>query len=378
MRKNVRWNYLARAPRLLWDIACRGRYDFRFDMMPLHLRNMSLTKRCNLLASGLNLVYRRLRPWSWPLHMQVELTNFCNCRCPVCPTGAGTLGRDPGTMDVDVYHRLMDEAGPYLLTVLLWGWGEPLLHPQFAEFIRLTRAHDVVPIISTNGQNLHERHVQDDLLAHPPTYLIVAIDGLTDQTNSRYRVGAKLAGVLEGVARLAREKAQHGRKLPILHMRYMVMKHNQHERPDVERFAASHGFDQLAIRTLSIIDDETIPIADLVPDDRKYQAYDLQADRPGRRNDFICQHAFCFPGIQLDGTVVPCDQDFRGRHAIGRFGDGTSFADIWFGRAARSARRTIRRDRRQFSFCRNCPYADRKTNTCSVELARFTDADLAD
>ena len=45
--------------------------------------------------------------------------------------------------------------------------------------------------------------------AHPPTYLIVAIDGLTDETNSVYQ-GARLAPALEGVRALADWKERSG------------------------------------------------------------------------------------------------------------------------------------------------------------------------
>jgi radical SAM protein with 4Fe4S-binding SPASM domain len=330
---------------------------------------MPLKKRWNLLASGMNLLYRRLRPWSWPIHMQVEVTNYCDLRCPVCPTGMGILDRPKAMLDVDMYARLMDEVGPYLLTALLWGWGEPLVHPQFAELIRITRSHGVLPILSTNGQNLHDERVQEDLLRQPPEHLIVAIDGLTDQTNSRYRIGAKLAGALEGVGRLARRKRDRGQQLPVLHMRYMVMQHNQHERPDVERFAADNGFEFLTIRTLMAIGDDGVALDTLLPTDPRYQAYEVEGDKPRPRDDFACQYAFCFPGLQADGTVVPCDQDFRGSHAYGRFGDGVSFADLWFNQKARQLRRTIRADRHALSTCRNCPFADRKADSCSVELA---------
>ncbi len=359
---------MARAPWLLWDALVRGRYRFTLDLMPLVTPPMSMTKRWNLVRSGMNLLYRRLRPWSWPIHMQVEVTNYCNLRCPVCPTGTGILGRPAAMLDVDLYARLMAEVGPTLLTTLLWGWGEPLLHPQLAELIRITRSHGVIPITSTNGQVLHEERIQEDLLRQPPEHLIVAIDGLTEETNAAYRKGAKLAGVLDGVRRLARRKRELGQLLPVLHMRYMVMKHNQHERPRVEGFAAENGFDFLTIRALMTISEDDVHLDELVPTDPKYQGYNIERGRPKPAHDYACQYAFLFPGLQADGTIVPCDQDFRGSHPYGRLGPDGGFADIWFGRRAQELRRLIRRDRLAVSSCRNCPFADRKADSCSIEL----------
>ena len=95
MRRGERWEYLGSAPRVAWDAIVRGQYRFTFDTMPMAVRGLSWPARLNLLAAGGNLVHRRLRPWSWPLHMQIELTNYCTLRCPVCHTGSGTLGREP-------------------------------------------------------------------------------------------------------------------------------------------------------------------------------------------------------------------------------------------------------------------------------------------
>ena len=71
-----------------------------------------------------------------------------------------------------------EEVGPYLVTVVLWAWGEPLLHPQLPEAVRIATRHGVPVLVSTNGQNLGDQKVLEGLIRHPPTYLIVAIDGL--------------------------------------------------------------------------------------------------------------------------------------------------------------------------------------------------------
>lgn len=367
MKPAGRWSYLAHSPGLLWEILARGRYDFTYDLMPMHVRRMPLKKRLNLLAAGMNLLYQRSRPWSWPFHLEVELANVCQLRCPVCPTGAGLLERKKTFMDVELFARLMAEAGPYLLGLFLFGWGEPLLHPRIGEVLRIARSHGVITVVSTNGQNLDDERLLAELTRQPPTHLIVAVDGLTEQTHSTYRVGANLARALAGVRRLAEAKRRAGAQLPVLHMRYIAMKHNQHELPRAAEFAAANGFDLLTVRTLSIIDDAESAHRSMIPDSEDLRAYRYDDDGRVRHSDFICQQAFCFPTVLADGTVVACDQDFNARHAYGRLGNGVTFADVWFGRASTGVRRTIRDARDSFSFCRNCPYADRDVKTCSVE-----------
>jgi radical SAM protein with 4Fe4S-binding SPASM domain len=369
LRAKERTRGLLRSPKLIWDILFRGRYRFTYDQVTATMTQMSAVKRLNLLKAGANLVYRRPTPWSMPLHMQFELCNYCNLRCPVCPTGIKALKRKPRAMDAALFEKLIEAVGPYLLTASLWAWGEPLLHPQLLRILKAVRRHRIVTFLSTNGQNLNDEGVLDALLNEPPSYLIVAIDGLTDETNSQFRVGAKLDPLLAGVKRIAEVKRKKGLQLPILHMRFIVMKHNQHEVPQLIHFASSNHFDLLTVRTLSIIDnDSTHRIhGNLVPDGAEFQAYGYARGERITRSDFICQEPFWFPTVFSDGTLVACDQDFNAQHSFGVISDAMSFNDLWFSEHAALIRRKIRDHQQQVSFCRNCPYRDRESTDCSIQ-----------
>jgi radical SAM protein with 4Fe4S-binding SPASM domain len=367
VRTSKRLDYLMHTIPLTYNILMRGRYVFNYDLMSLHSSRMPFSKRINLLKAGGNLIHRNLQPWSWPIHMQIELTSYCNLRCKICPIGSGTLRRKPESIDPALFERLMNEAGPYLLTLSLWGWGEPLLHPRLADILRLTQNRGIITFLSTNGQNLDDPRVLKALIEYPPTYLIVAIDGLTDETNSKYRVGAKIAPILAGVKKLAQMKKEREQHFPILHHRYIVMKHNEHEMPQIKQFGIENHFNMCTVRTLSIIDaQDEIYHQQLVPDDRKLQAYEYQNDARVNRNDFLCEKAFIFAFVFADGTVVDCDQDFNANHPYGNLSDGRSFADIWWGKRAAKVRRIIRDDMDNFSHCQNCPFKDRPVTDCSI------------
>lgn len=335
--------------------------------MPVHTSQMPMMKRLNLLKTGANLIHRRPHTWGWPIHIHIELTNYCNLKCKVCPTGIGTLKRPPKAIEPALLESLMKEIGPYLLTASLWGWGESLLHPQLADILRITQNRGVVTFLSTNGQNLDDEKVLQALVSYPPTYLIVALDGLTDDTNSVFRVGAKLDPVLTGMRRLAQMKRQKGLQLPILHFRYIVMKHNEHELPQLPEFAAENQFDMLTVRTLSIIDAPDDIHHDLEPNDEKFRAYGYRNNKRISRTDFVCENAFIFPTVFADGTVVACCQDCNAQQPYGSLADGSSFADIWWSKRAAEVRKTIRDKPDSFSFCKNCPFKDRPVSTCSIE-----------
>ena len=273
-------------------------------------------------------------------------------------------------MDVGLFKRVLNEVGPYLLTASLWGWGEPLLHPRLSGILKAIGKYPIASLLSTNGQNLNDDRVIEALVNDPPTYLIIAIDGLTDETNSRYRVGARLAPILNGVKRLAEIKKKKAIEIPILHMRFIVMKHNQHELPHLFDYAKEHEFDLLTIRTLSIIDSKNPDEVHggFVPHASEFRAYDYHDNSRIHRSDYICQEPFWFPTVFADGTLVACEQDYNAQCPMGKIIHGSSFRDLWFGKKATQVRGMIRDTPETVSFCKNCPYSDRCTTDVSVEV----------
>jgi len=375
MRARGRVQALLRSPLLAARLAA-GRYDFVYDQMPISLRGISWRGRANLLRSGMNLLHRRSRPWSRPLHMQFELTSVCNLRCPVCPTGIGELERNIRYMDADLFERVYAETAPYLLTASLWGWGEPLLHPRLRDILRTASRYPAVTFLSTNGARLGREPVIEALLEFPPTYLIVAVDGLSDETNARFRVGARLEPILAAVRELARLKRVDGRRLPILHMRFMVMEHNEHEVPRVEAFARDQGFDMLSLRTLALVDSERTLRAhqEMIPNSPDFRAYAYDGAERIRLSDYVCMQPFWFPSVYADGRVVSCEQDYNASQPSGSVADGRTFMEVWNGAAAARVRQTVRDRPQDYSFCRNCPSWDRTITDTSFRAVFFDPA----
>jgi radical SAM protein with 4Fe4S-binding SPASM domain len=366
MRSARRWQYFKNGLKIFSDITLRGRYDFEWDLMPCHSSNLGFPQRLNLLKAGGNLVYRNPQPWSWPIYMQIELTNYCNLRCEVCPTGIGAITRKSLSMDPALFERLIKETGHYLLKAALWAWGEPLLHPAISDILRLQHGRGINTILSTNGQNLDDDRVLQALIDHPPTYLIVCLDGTTDETNAKFRVGAKLAPAQYGVKELARMKKERNSQFPILHHRFIAMKHNEHELAELPEFSTRNHFDMLTVRSLSIIDAPDDRFEKLKPEGQNLQAYEYQDGRRVSRSDFVCERAFVSSTVLADGTVIICDQDFNGQQPLGILGEGTTFNEIWRGKRSIEIRKAIRSEPDRFSFCRNCPFKDRPANDCSI------------
>jgi radical SAM protein with 4Fe4S-binding SPASM domain len=347
----------------LHKIPITRNYKFNFDMLPLEVERITMAQRINLIKTGFNLLKIPVKPYSYPPYCSIELTNYCNLKCPICPTGAGTIKRKPQAMEVSLFEKAWEELSPTLLVACLWNWGEPLLHPELRSILKITSKSNVATLISTNGQNLDDKKVIRALVDYPPKVLIVALDGITDETNSKFRVRAKLAPALEGVKMLVKKRKG---KYPILHWRFIVMRHNEHELPELDEFAKLNKFDSYSIRTLSLTEGKSKKHNILKPDNPKYQAYQYKGKAKMKRNDYLCDKIVSFPCVMVNGDVTPCEQDVNASIKYGNIQD-ESFKDIWWGIKAQEIRHQILTDMDKVRFCKGCCFRDRPLNTCSIE-----------
>jgi MoaA/NifB/PqqE/SkfB family radical SAM enzyme len=165
--------------------------------------------RALLVGLGNELAYRLgLGRAAGLLSANLELTNACNLKCTFCPTGNGRMRRPKGLMSEDTFHAALAGAGP-LEFVLLFQWGESLLHPRFLELARAARAHGARTLLTTNATLLDERRV-DAVLDAGIDRVTVSVDG-DARTHEAVR-GVPLERTLAGLRRLV--AARDARRSP--------------------------------------------------------------------------------------------------------------------------------------------------------------------
>jgi len=95
-----------------------------------------------------------------PELLDISLLKFCDFGCPYCYQEASIERAQKLTLqDLDwLYGQFMDELSrPYQVA---YGGGEPTLHPQFTEILKLTYDYKIVPNYTTNGTNLTDKVLQ--------------------------------------------------------------------------------------------------------------------------------------------------------------------------------------------------------------------------
>lgn len=109
------------------------------------------------------------------LSANLELTNRCNLKCTFCPTADGRMTRPKVTMEKALFRSALDGAGR-LEFALLFQWGEPLLHPDFATLAREASRRGVRTLLTTNATLLDDRRIAA-LLGAGVDRVTVSVDG---------------------------------------------------------------------------------------------------------------------------------------------------------------------------------------------------------
>lgn len=240
------------------------------------------------------------------LSLNLELTNHCNLRCTFCPTGNGLMVRPRGHMDPEVFDRALAAAGP-LEFVLLFQWGEPLLHPKFAELARRARARGARTLVTTNGTLLDRRRV-DALLDAGLDRVTISVDG-DAETHERVR-GVPLEKTMKAVELLVAERDARGSETAV----------------DVSMVVAPET-------------ESAAPAFNAAWEGRVDRVQQIPLLTHGIRRTRCREPWRAGPVVLQDGRVTVCCVDHDGDLAIGDVRSSDDLRALWNGPAMRAFRR---------------------------------------
>ncbi len=288
--------------------------------------------------------------WGYPTAVMIEPTNICNLKCPLCPSGNGTLQRAKGFMDFEVYKSIIDQICRYSYLVVLWNQGESFLHPQFVEMIDYANSKGLYTLSSTNANTDldAEKIVKSGL-----DRLIVSMDGTTQETYNKYRVNGKLDKVIDNIKAIREAKKRLKSSTPIVELQFLVLRHNEHEIDDIRKLAKELEVDQLRLKTAQIYSKEDITtFLPLNPKFRRYKIIDGDFElKFGIKNR--CKRIWENPVINWNGDMAVCCFDKEASIKLGNIKE-QSFKQLFQGKRFNSFRQAILKNRSKFEVCRNC------------------------
>ena len=292
--------------------------------------------------------------WGRPFMLMVEPTNFCNLKCPLCPSGNGQMLRPRGTMELGDFEKLVDELGDEVFMMMMWNQGEPYINKCFNQMVRYALDAGIFTFTSTNGHFVRNDEQAQAIVESGLDEIIVSLDGVDQETYEKYRVGGQIERVFDGVRRLVKAKETLRSLTPLINLQFIVMKHNEGDLAEAEALAQGLQVDKFLVKTAQVYSADDAE--EFLPEEERFRRYKendgelLVKGQPTRG----CKVLWYSSMVNWNGAVAPCcfdkDVDFEMGQA---FKDG-SFDEIWQGRAYMNFRQKILADRNAVDMCRNC------------------------
>jgi MoaA/NifB/PqqE/SkfB family radical SAM enzyme len=254
--------------------------------------------------------------------VQVEVTTHCNAACVYCPH---TLLKNRWTnkhMPIELFHELIPFL-KYTDLVYLQGWGEPLLHHDFFEMVRICKDRGKHVGLTTNGMLMGDGALRR-LVDLELDIIGVSLAGTSPRTHNYFRKGTDFDKVVSCVERLDKIKAQKKTRLPEVHLAYLMLRSNFRELQEILPLVRKTGARQVIASNLTLIIDPKLAPEAIFNDAGQMDYYgktlkeiknraadeNIVFDYHGPGLDENCTHCrenvrhACV--ISVEGDVVPC------------------------------------------------------------------------
>ena len=277
---------------------------------------------------------------AYPYEWEIDTTNICQLKCPLCHTGLGTIDRDKGVMHFDTYKKVIDEIEDYCIWLTLYSWGEPFLNKRIDEFIAYAHEAEIATTISTNLNKPLTKEMAEKIVRSGLDTMIVSIDGVTQEVYEKYRVGGHLDKVLANLQLLIDTKRELRSKTPYIEWQFIVMRPNQHQIPEARAMAEGMGVDGILFKKVDfpLGEQETDTAQKWMPVGIEEYLREHPFERPFREEEGErCWRLWRSTVINWDGGTAPCCYLTNAADDFGNISN-QSFMSVWNGESYKSAR----------------------------------------
>lgn len=278
----------------------------------------------------------------------IEITNVCNLRCSFCP---GTR-RAPEFMSPVRFAELARQVKPLCGYVYLHVMGEPLLHPQLDEILKICEILELKVTITTNGTLIGQRR---DLLLDSPSLYKTHFSLHSLEANEG---GPPLETYLRDIVSFARAAADRGalNVLRLWNMDSEELKGSNRLNRDIIDLLEEEFSSIFSLRNALGQGRSGIKLAPRIylEQAEKFEWPSLEA--PERGTTGFCYGLRDQFGVLCDGTVVPCCLDGEGAVNLGN-AFKEPLKNILLSRRAQRIYEGFTARRCAESLCRRCGWA---------------------
>lgn len=272
-------------------------------------------------------------PLSKPFTVLIEPSSLCNFKCAQCfqrLKADNYFTKNRMNMPLARFQRVIEQLktweGVRLKVLKLNLYGEPLIHPQFCEMLRIAREADIAERIeSTTNASLLTRDIAEKLVQYQLDYARISIYASNqDKHRAVTESGIDIRKIHENLRVLLEVKKQKGSERPFVSLKMLDAYGDEND-----QFMRMYQdvADELYIdKPHSWIKVDNVDFMKNYYQDGVSEAIgDLNRNSTPR---IACPMAFTTMAVRSNGDVSPCCVDFIGGTNLGNV-DHHSLREIW-------------------------------------------------
>lgn len=270
----------------------------------------------------------------------IEITNICNLNCNFCPK----TKRKNEFMSLELFSKAIREAKPLCDEITLHIMGEPLIHPQINEIVKLAEQEDVKINLTTNATLI--KNNETILLNKTIRRINFSIHGIKANYNEEEQKKF-ITKINEFTKRAQKERED-------LIITYRLW--------NVDKEGNEKILEQINEEFITALETKNNKISTKIRNNA-FIHYDESFEWPSplnpiRTNRGFCQGLSSHIGILVDGTIVPCCLDNDGNIPLGNIKED-SIVNILNKPRAKNMKKGFQDRKLVEDLCKRCTYIKR-------------------
>lgn len=171
---------------------------------------MKLENAYNLFRAFHNYHHQKTVLSNYPMITLIEITNLCNLNCHFCAREAVEKHRGFGTMTLTQYKYILRKYSKCIRHPRIFLHGEPTLHPDITEMIRLARQVGASSVGFTTNGILVTKESFLEMAEAGLTVIEFSFEGVTPEIYETLRPGARYETVKRNILDACAVKTERG------------------------------------------------------------------------------------------------------------------------------------------------------------------------
>jgi len=288
----------------------------------------------------------------------IEITNVCNLSCDFCPK----TKRSAEFMKLSTFENILKQIKGHSEHIYFHVLGEPLLHPELEDFLRLSNEYGYIVNLTTNGTLIDKAK---NVLIRSEALRQINFSLHSFDANPINNPMESYLNRIIAFTKEAREKTNIIVALRLWNLQESLLNSNNNKESQKEK--NRHILEKLeeAFNLDYKIEEKLLPERGIKLAPKVFLNQASRFNWPNTLNENVTEKGFCYGlrdqiAILVDGTVVPCCLDGEGVINLGNI-NKASFSEIIEGSRAKAIYEGFSNREVVEELCRKCDYRIRFT-----------------